>query len=212
MLRSVLALVLFATTHVLAADLPLAGPPCPVGGALPRLVYLSQVMPGACTDAAQLQAIIFQMGQEGHLVVDKPCTLNAGLRLPSRFTLQGLGLGSATILSFTHDGIALSACQEQPRGYVNIADLDLYGPYSGGAPGTHSTGIALANQNIVSIRNVRVSDFHVGLSGTRSYSVLVEGSNISNNRNTNILIGYDSNGWRIRDSIVSQSGATPRRS
>lgn len=187
-------------------DFPIAGSACPSGGALPPLVYLSQVMPGPCNNALQLQNVIFQIGQAGMLVIDKPCTLTAGIRLPSRFTLKGLGLGSASALIFRNDGIAISACQEQPRGYINIRDIDIYGPYAAGLPGAHSTGIALANLSIISVDNVRLSDFHTGLSGVRTYSVLVNGSNISNNRATNIAIGYESHGWRIRDSIISQSG------
>ena len=206
--RIIPALVsLFAAGIAPAADLVgFADLPCPAGKPGPRVVYLSSVMPGACDDAAQLQSIIFGLGQTGTLIVDKACTLSAGLRLPSRFTLRGTGLGSAGVISFTHDAIALSGCQEQPRGYITIADLDLYGPYTGGVIAPASTGIALANLNIVRIANVRLSDFHTGVSGTSSYSVFIEGSNISNNRGDNIRVGYDCNGWRIRDGIVSQAG------
>ena len=98
-------------------------------------------------------------------------------------------------------------CQEPPRGYVTIADLDLYGPNAPAAiTAPHSVGIVVANQNIVYITNVRVSDFHTGVSGVGSYSVFIYGSNISNNRGNNILVGYNSNGWRIRDGLVSQAG------
>ncbi len=191
-----------------AYALDFAPPTCPTGGSGPRIAYLSDELPGACNNASQVQDIIFQLGQTGTLVIDKSCELNAGLRLPSRFTLKGTSIGSAGILAFNHDGIALSVCQEQPRGYVSISDLDLFGPYrvneTVSAP--HSKGIALANQNIVYLTNIRVSDFYTGLVGTNSYSVFVDGSNISNNVNDNIQVGYASNGWRIRNGLVSQAG------
>jgi len=199
---------LFMFQPAVAVDLGLAGPTCPAGGAGSRIVYLSDEIPGICNDASQVQDIIFQLGQTGTLVIDKTCELNSGLRLPSRFTLKGTGIGSAGILAFNHDGIALSVCQEQPRGYVTISDLDLYGPYrveeKVSAP--YSKGIALANQSIVYLTNIRVSDFHTGLIGTNSYSVFIDSSNISNNVNDNIRVGYASNGWRIRDGLVSQAG------
>jgi hypothetical protein len=204
-----LAMSLIAVTftqEVLWAELGFAGPPCPAGKPGPRIVTLSAVMPGVCNDAVLLQNIIYDLGQTGTLIVDKSCVLSAGLRLPSRFTLKGTGLGSAGVLAFTHDGIALSACQEQPRGYISVSDIDLYGPYAKGLTAPHSTGIALANMNIVNVARVRVSDFHTGLSGVSSYSVFIEGSNISNNRGDNIKMGYDSNAWRIRDGLVSQAG------
>lgn len=199
---------IFSIQIVIAADFGFAGPVCPTGGSGPRIAYLSEELPGVCNDASQVQNIIFQLGQTGTLVIDKSCELNAGLRLPSRFTLKGTGIGSAGQLAFNHDGIALSVCQEEPRGYVTISDLDLYGPYrvkeKVSAP--HSKGIALANQSIVYLTNIRVSDFYTGLVGTNSYSVFINGSNISNNKGDNIQIGYASNSWRIRDGLVSQAG------
>lgn len=190
-----------------AADWGFQANPCPLGGS-GQTVSLSSRVAGVCNNAAAVQAIIFELGQTGTLIVDKTCTLSAGLRLPSRFTLKGLGLGSGGVLAFTHDGIGISLCQEAPRGYVTIAELDLYGPNAPGlSTAPHSIGIAIANQNIVTISGVRVSDFYTGIKGTASYSVFIERSNISNNRDDNINIGYDSNGWRIRDGLVSQAGA-----
>jgi hypothetical protein len=85
------------------AELVIAGPSCPAGKPGPRIVTLSSVVPGTCSDTVLLQSIIFDLGQTGTLIVDKPCTLSAGLRLPLRFTLKGTGLGSAGVLTFTHD-------------------------------------------------------------------------------------------------------------
>lgn len=191
----------------IANELKLAGPPCPPSEAGPRVVRLSEGIPGQCNDVNQLQNLIFQIGQTGTLIVDKTCQLNAGIRIPSRFTLKGTGIGASGILAFSHDGIGISVCQEQPRSYVTIADLDIYGPYSSedrvSAP--HSTGIALANLNIVYLNNIRVSHFNVGVSGTNSYSVFINGSNISTSEQDNIQIGYASNSWRIRDGLVSQA-------
>ncbi len=199
---------LFIQQSVSASEFGLAGPSCPSGGAGPRVVRLSDEIPGLCNDASAVQDIIFQLGQTGTLIVDKTCTLSSGLRLPSRFTLKGTGIGSAGILAFSHDGIALSVCQEKPRSYVTISDLDIFGPYSTGenVSAPHSKGIALANQNIIYLTNIRVSDFYTGIVGTNSYSVFIHGSNISNNVNDNIQVGYASNGWRIRDGLVSQAG------
>ena len=199
---------LFVCQSAMALELGLAGPGCPSGGLGPREVRLSDEIPGLCNDTKTVQDIIFQLGQTGTLIVDKTCTLSAGLRLPSRFTLKGTGIGSAGILAFSHDGIGISVCPEQPRSYVTIADLDIYGPYSAGGKisAPHSKGIALANQNIIYLTNIRVSNFYTGVVGTNSYSVFINGSNISNNVNDNIQIGYASNGWRIRDGLVSQAG------
>jgi hypothetical protein len=163
---------------------------------------------GLCNNALQVQNLIFQLGQMGTLVVDRSCKLNAGLRLPSRFVLKGLGTGSPHQLIFTHDGIALSGCPEAPHGHLTIADLDIYGPNQPGesiaAP--HATGIALSDQHIVYINNVRVSNFITGLSGRQSFSVFINGSNISDNRGDNIRVGYLANSWRIRDGIVGRAG------
>lgn len=192
------------------AGLGLTGPPCPAGTG--STVRLSEALGGACT-AAALQAAIFTAGQGGTVLVDTFCELDAGLRLPSRFTLKGDGLGSNSILHFTHDGIGLSMCQESPRGYVTIQDLDLYGPclFDPDHPDAacalpHATGIAIANQNIVKIAGVRVSNFQTGIVGSQSYSVFIYGSNVSDNRGDNISIGNVANGWRIRDGLVSQAG------
>ena len=191
---------------MLQAELGFQGNPCPAGGT-GQIVYLSSRIRGECTDAGSVQSIIFELGQTGTLIVDRVCRINAGLRLPSRFTLKGTGIGSGGQISFQHDGIGISMCQEAPRGHVTIADLDLYGPNPpGNLTSPHSVGIAIANQSIVYITNVRVSDFHTGVSGVSSYSVFINGSNISNNRDDNIVVGYDANGWRIRDGLVSQAG------
>ncbi|MCH9696602.1 MAG: hypothetical protein K0U68_00705 [Gammaproteobacteria bacterium] len=202
-----LILGLLCCQSAIAADFKLAGPACPAGGNGPRVVRLSDEIPGDCNDVNQVQNLIFQIGQTGTLIIDKTCHLNAGIRIPSRFTLKGTGIGSSGILAFSHDGIAISVCQEQPRSYVTIADLDMYGPYSSGdrVSAPHSTGIALANLNIVYLNNIRVSNFFTGVSGTNSYSVFINGSNISTNEQDNIRIGYASNSWRIRDGLVSQA-------
>ncbi len=209
------ALVLASVPAVLAApaaDLPVAGPPCPAPVlGTPKVLRLSELfdaeVPREQCNAQSVQDAIFAMGQTGTFIVDRTCDLDAGLRLPSRFTLRGTGIGSEGIIHFTHDGLGLSICQEAPRGYVTIADLDLYGPNPAGATivTPHATGIALANHNIVYITNVRVSDFITGISGRQSFSVFINGSNISDNRGDNIRIGYNANGWRIRDGIVSQA-------
>lgn len=191
-----------------AADLPLVEG-CPAGSG--GVAYLSQHVQadrdGSC-DAAQVQNLIFQLGQTGTLVVDMSCQLNAGLRLPSRFMLRGLGLGVAGVLAFAHDGIGLQGCPEYPNGYITIADLEIYGPNPAKTTVTapHAIGIALNNQHIVSINNVRVSDFVTGIYGENSFSVFINGGNISDNRGDDIRLGYLANSWRIRDGIVSQAG------
>lgn len=192
-----------------APDLPLVeGCPAGSGGGV---AYLSQHVRAdrdENCDAVEVQNLIFQLGQTGTLVVDRTCVLNAGLRLPSRFVLKGLGLGVAGVLAFTHDGIALSGCPEGPHGYITIADLEIYGPNPAGERVAvhHATGIALSNLHIVYINNVRVSNFMTGISGRNSFSAFINGSNVSDNRGDNIRIGYNTNGWRIRDGIINQSG------
>ncbi len=184
--------------------------PCPAGGVLPRIVRLSEVMPGACDDPLELQDVIFDIGPYGKLIVDKQCTLDAGIRLPNPFTLAGVNGAGAGTLVFSHDGIGISVCQSLPRQNVTIEDLAIYGPYAyetedNPVTATHSVGIALANLNIVNLNRVRVTDFYVGIKGTSSFSVDINDSNVSVSRQDNIVIGYNSNGWRIRDGLSSQA-------
>ena len=183
---------------------------CPPGGGGPRIVRLSDVMPGACNDQLALQNIIFDIGAYGKLIIDKPCELDAGIRLPNPFTLSGLNDAGAGQIVFSNDGIGISVCQELPRQNVTIEDLAIFGPYAyetktNPVTATHSIGIALANLNIVHLNRVRVTDFYVGLKGTSSFSVDINDSNISVSRQDNIVVGYNSNGWRIRDGLSSQA-------
>lgn len=181
---------------------------CPYIGTRPRIVRLSEVMPGPCDDQIELQKILFEIGPYGKLVVDKVCTLDAGIRLPNPFVLAGVGEGGGGTLSFSHDGIGISVCQEAPRSYVTIEDLEIFGPMVPGRANEvkHSIGIALANLNIVQLNRVRVSSFFVGVKGSSTFSVDIDGSNISMSGQDNIVIGYNSNGWRIRDGLSSQAG------
>lgn len=177
---------MFVCQNAFAVD-SFAPPACPNAGSGTRVVYLSEKIPGVCNDATQLQNIM----------------------LPSRFTLKGIGIGLEGQLSFNHNGIALSVCQQIPRSsYVTIADLDLYGSYrnKGKVFATYSKGIALANVDIIYLTNIRVSDFNTGVVGSNSYSVFIQSSNISANKEDNIQVGYAANSWRIRDGLVSQAG------
>ena len=189
-------------------DLDITGPPCPTTPTLPRIVRLSEVMGGACNDADALQDLIFDIGQGGKLIVDKTCQLDAGLRLPKRFTLEGTGPGGDGIMTFTHDGIALSICPNAPVVDVIISDMQIYGPYAfpNAGSATHSIGLALANAHMIQLERVRMSGFYVGVQGTKSESVQISHSNISDNRQDNIVVGYLANAWRIRDGLVSQAG------
>jgi hypothetical protein len=196
--------------------LDVAGPPCPAAQPGPRMVVLSEALAQAggdageasCDDAFLVQQIIFKIGQTGKLIVDRTCNLNAGLRLPSRFTLEGLGPDGAGQFNFTHDGIALSICPEAPHGYLVIRDLAVYGPYAAGASAIapHSIGLALANAHVIHIEDVRLTHFHYGITGTYSFSVFVDDSNVSSCRGDDIRLGYGANGWRIRDGIVGFAG------
>ncbi len=195
-----------AGSNTLSAQFGIQGNPCPISGS-GATVSLSSRVPGLCTSAATLQDLIFELGPTGTLIVDKSCAINAGIRLPPRFTLRGKGIGAGGQITFLNDGIGLSMCQEPPSGYVTIEGLDLYGPSAPGQSNApHSTGIAIANQNIVYLTNVRVSDFQTGVSGVGSYSVFINSCNLSNNRGDNLVVGYNSNGWRIRDGLISQAG------
>lgn len=187
---------------------------CPLGGTLPRIVRLSEVLvdgagnPKECNNQLELQNIIFGVGRFGRLILDKTCTLNAGIRLPNPFTLSGVNIEGAGTLAFTHDGIGVSVCQEGARTSVTIEDVAIYGPAPASQPGAapNSIGVALANLNMIHLNRVRISNFHVGLEGFSSFSVFIDDSNISDNRLDNIIVGYNSNGWRIRDGLSSQAG------
>ena len=59
---------------------------------------------------------------------------------------------------------------------VTIRDLSIYGPGSSGAEKS-GRGLDLTNSSMVTINNVRVSEFKVGIYGWTSFSVLMQQCN-----------------------------------
>ncbi len=174
-----------------------------------RYYYLSEV--GGCKNlVCFLNAVDGTVHDYATLVIDQRCTVRQTLRLPSRFTLAGVGMGGEGGLVF--DGLPDQASAIQVDDAVGsfensestIRDLSIWGDFAGGVDTV--AGINVSGGNIVRIDSVRVSGFSLGLYGRDAYSVLVQHSNFSSN-DINVAIGDNGNGWRLRDSVFSQAGS-----
>ncbi len=167
----------------------------------PRFYFLSEV--GGCEN---LPCFLAQVEGTVHanatLVIDEVCTLHQSIRIPSRFTLAGVGPDGEGKLVFEDlppntAGISIKHTFPDPTNVV-IRDLDIQG--SGGGPWTG--GINVSNSNVVAIQNTRVAGFSIGVFGRHAYSVNVQSSSIYANA-FNVMIHEDANHWVIRDSTLS---------
>ncbi len=136
------------------------------------------------------------------LVIDEQCgPYNDTLILPGRMTLAGVGRDGNGELLFrgldpNEPALAIAAGQ----GHVQIRDLlvrNIGAQISG-------TGLRLDGNSMITLNGVRIDRFNVGVAGNDSYSVVINQSNISNNR-TNLWLGPLANSWRVRDSVLSQA-------
>lgn len=170
--------------------------------------FLSQI--GGCSC---LPSFLAALGASPHahatLVIDGVCTLTQTLTLPRRMTLAGVGIEGQGVLSFPgltagQAAIAIGPQQvPQQDAYVTIRDLNIVGPGSSNRP-LAGYGLSLVHAHLTRLENVRMSGFSVGVRGEESYSVWISRSNISNN-GTNVRVGEQCNGWRVRDNVLSRA-------
>ncbi len=195
-------------------DLPLsAGLPCAPDEGFPgvtndRYYFLSEV--GGCPN---LPCFLNEVAGTAHsnatLVIDQQCTLFHTLRIPSRFTLAGVGMAGEGSLVF--EGISANssaiivedAIAQGGNSETTIRDLAIFGDFAGD-PAQTVAGLNVSGGNIVRISNVRVSGFTLGIYGEQAFSVLISDSNVSAN-DINVALATDTNHWRIRDSVMSQA-------
>jgi hypothetical protein len=186
--RSLLALMLSLVSFAALA--------CPPGQTICKLSEI-----GGCA-ALQAQLAAHQPAWPITLVIDQQCGPYAGtLTLPGRITLAGVGRDGAGELLFTGlpgnvPALAIAAGQ----GHVQIRDLLIRNI----APTKTGVGLLLDGNSMVTLNGVRIDFFGQGVSGTQSYSVLINQSNISGN-GTNLRLGQDTNAWRVRDTVLSQA-------
>lgn len=138
------------------------------------------------------------------LIVDQQCgPYTDTLTLPGRMTLAGVGRDGEGALLFTGLAAATPALAVAVgQGHIQIRDLLIrnIAPVRGGI------GLRLDDNHQMSLDSVRIDHFATGVSGVKSLSTLIHRSNISNN-GTNLLLGAETNSWRVRDNILSQAGS-----
>lgn len=138
-----------------------------------------------------------------HLVVDQQCgPYAATLTLPGRMTLSGVGRDGESALLFS--GLAASApalAIAAGQGHVQVRDLLVRNI----APARAGIGLRLDGNHMVSLDGVRIDRFNTGVLGQVAFSTLIYRSNISNN-GSNLILGQETNGWRVRDSVLGQAG------
>jgi Right handed beta helix region len=135
------------------------------------------------------------------LVVDQQCVLNQPLVLPGRMTLAGVGRDGNGELLFPNVGLNEAAISIAPgQGHVQIRDVLI----RNNAPVPRGIGLNLDGNSLITLDSVRIDGFHIGVYGRQAFSVLIDKSNISNNR-YNLYLGQQANTWRIRDTVLNQA-------
>jgi hypothetical protein len=142
---------------------------------------------------------------EATLVIDRQCVVNQTLTLPDRFVLAGVGTEGRGVLAFDlPDGavaLRFAPSTGAPQRFVTIRDLNIVNvPQCCG-----QVGLNVSNSSFVHVERVRLHDFGFGLMGSTAFSIFVDQSFIHNN-GFNVVIDDGSNAWRVRDTVMSQSG------
>ncbi|WP_197041562.1 NosD domain-containing protein [Chondromyces apiculatus] len=188
-------------------DAPLSCAPIPPGGFAgvtnDRFYFLSEV--GGCENLpCFLASVPGTVHANATLVIDELCVLDGPIRIPSRFTLAGVGPGGEGMLVFQDlpDNMpAISVEEAVGVGGISeivIRDLGIFGDDNG----AWSAGINVSGANLITLDRVRVSGFSVGLFGQDAYSVRVSDSTFYANA-FNVMIYNNANHWRVRDSALS---------
>jgi hypothetical protein len=142
---------------------------------------------------------------EATLVIDRRCDVTQTLTLPDRFVLAGVGTEGRGVLAFDlPDGavaLRFAPSTGAPQRFVTIRDLNIVNtPQCCG-----QVGLNVSNSSFVHVERVRLHDFGFGLMGSTAYSIFVDQSFIHNN-GFNVVMDDGSNAWRVRDTVMSQSG------
>lgn len=166
----------------------------------PAYCFLSEV--GGCDNLPAFLAAhqpIFPVT----LVIDEQCSkpFSQTLVLPGRMTLAGVGRDGEGALLFENLALNMPAIAVAP-GQGNLQIRDLLIRYVSAVP--RGIGLRLNGNHLISMNGVRIDRFNVGVQGTDSYSIVINQSNISDNR-TNLILGNQANSWRVRDSILGRA-------
>jgi hypothetical protein len=142
---------------------------------------------------------------EATLVIDRQCVVNQTLTVPDRFVLAGVGTEGRGVLAFDlPDGVValrFAPSTGAPQRFVTIRDLNIVNiPQCCG-----QVGVNVSNSSFVNLERVRLHDFGFGLLGGTAFSIFVDKSLIHNN-GFNVVIDDGSTAWRVRDSVMNQSG------
>jgi len=189
-----------------------------------RFLFLREIGGPLCLKAF-LESVIEKGFNSPHwggtLVIDQKVICEEPIRIPSAFTLAGVGIHGAGQITFKGDFGATPAisCQENADGGVGgfsiIRDLTISGP---DAPNTMG-GIKLGTRKALDLegnpkdvvhvlgrfqlRRVRVTRFGAfGVQGGMdTYTVLIDQCELVGNR-VNIQLIEQCNAWRIRDCLI----------
>lgn len=139
------------------------------------------------------------------LVVDRQCVVNQTLILPDRFVLAGVGTEGRGLLAFDlpDDSVALRFATSggAPQRFTTIRDINI----SNVSQCCGQVGLDVSNSSFVNLERVRLHGFGFGVVGTTAFSIFVDKSAIHNN-GFNMIIGDGSTAWRVRDTVLNQSG------
>jgi hypothetical protein len=142
---------------------------------------------------------------EATLIIDRQCVVNQTITIPDRFVLAGVGTEGRGVLAFdlpdNTTAIRFAPSTGSPQRFSTIRDLNIVNvPQCCG-----QVGIDVSNSSVVTLERVRLHDFGFGLLGATAFSILVDKSLIHNN-GFNVVIGDGSTAWRVRDTVMNQSG------
>jgi len=154
-----------------------------------------------------LQDAVNTAGNQGMLIVDAmPPAQTQPLVLPRFFRLQGMGpQGQAAIFFDIDSGPGIYFSGAGTTSSVVIENIDIEGRYPAASPGS-SIGVDVSGVGDVTLRNVTVRGFNVGIRGKYAFYVNVRDSNVSLNRRYNYHLIDNANSWRISGGLSSQSG------
>lgn len=154
-----------------------------------------------------LQEAVDAAGIGGHLIVDGHYQLTETLVLPQQFRLSGISPQGAGILEYLPtDGVAIQVAPET-AGHVTIENLDIEGqfiPDSGVT--TSARGIEARQTHFVTLRNLTVRGFSIGVVARWSFYGMVDNCNVSVNQDANYSLSNNANSWRITGGSSSQAG------
>ncbi|MCB1035848.1 MAG: hypothetical protein KDD47_18655, partial [Acidobacteria bacterium] len=155
--------------------------------------------------AGSLQDAVDAAGEKGMVIVDQPYVLTAPLVLPRFFRLMGMGPQGQGVIAYDNDfGAAITFAGPGSTSSIVIENLELGGRYPAASPGT-SVGMDLDGIHEVTLRNVTVRGFDVGVRGFWSFYVNVRDCNVSLNQRYNYHLVDNANSWRISGGLSSQS-------